>query len=140
MKQQPLRTQMLNDYEPRQHGLLCEDKTLTQQNFKDDADINIIIKRMGVGITPPFNARIPMQGDFTEVTDFRGALHLTMEAQHAFDQLPAQIRSRFENDPAQFLDFFYDPANTEEAVRLGLAVPRPPEPPKEPQAAPDTAK
>jgi hypothetical protein len=34
--------------------------------------------------------------------------------------LPANIRSRFDNDPAKLIDFMENPANREEAESLGL--------------------
>ena len=36
--------------------------------------------------------------------------------------LPAQMRSRFNNDPAELLKFIKDPANLDEAVKLGILV------------------
>ncbi len=38
-------------------------------------------------------------------------------------RMDAKIRARFHNSPQEFLEFFADPANADEAVRLGLAVP-----------------
>jgi hypothetical protein len=34
------------------------------------------------------------------------------------------VRARFNNSPQEFLEFFADPANSDEAIRLGLAVPQ----------------
>ena len=34
--------------------------------------------------------------------------------------LPAQIRSRFENDPAKLIDFLDNSENLDEAIKLGL--------------------
>ena len=39
----------------------------------------------------------------------------------AFAELPSNIRERFNNDPAEFVDFCLDEANNEEAAKLGLA-------------------
>lgn len=131
-----LRTQALEGYDSNEYGLECKDPSLAQQNQKDDADINIIVKRMGVGIPPPMTARIPLSGEFLEITDYREAIELTMKAEKAFNQLPAKVRARFENDPGQFLDFMDDPENGAEMVALGLAVPRPQEAPEAPKEEP----
>ena len=37
-----------------------------------------------------------------------------------FEELPATIRKKFENDPAKFLDFVNDERNADEMVELGL--------------------
>ena len=41
-----------------------------------------------------------------------------------FDNLPSDVRNRFNNNPAQLLDFVADPENKEEAIELGL-LPKP---------------
>ena len=37
--------------------------------------------------------------------------------------MPADVRARFNNDPALFVDFCSDEANLDEMRKLGLAVP-----------------
>ncbi|WNK14023.1 MAG: internal scaffolding protein [Microvirus sp.] len=96
--------------------------SLTVQSDKDDCDINLIMERFGRGIPVPVNVKSPMQGDFTGVTDYQSSLNLIIEAQSAFMEMPANVRARFENDPGHFLDFISDPANQDEAIRLGLAI------------------
>jgi len=126
-----LRTQALEDYDSDAHGLECKDPSLAQQNQKEDADINVIVKRMRIGIPPPMTERLPLQGEFEAVNNFHDAMNLVVQAQTAFNQVPAAIRARFDNDPGKFLDFVEDPANAKELVHLGLAVARPQEAPKE---------
>ena len=48
-----------------------------------------------------------------------------MLAQEQFAALDAAVRSRFDNDPAKFLEFTADPANADEMVKMGLAVAKP---------------
>lgn len=43
------------------------------------------------------------------------------------------MRKRFANDPAEFLAFINDPENSQEAIKLGLAIEAVPEPTPEPQ-------
>lgn len=62
-------------------------------------------------------------GDFTEVTDFRGAQDLIVRAREAFDALPAAVRARFDHDAAKFVDFTSDDKNFDEAEALGLVRP-----------------
>lgn len=131
---------------PRQYQrvqLSCDgDKIRTQQHFKDECDINVLTQRWlkGGGKPPP-----PTQlnyGDFSNVTDFMSAKLAISNAEHLFQSLPARVRSRFENSPAQLLAFAEDPNNLTEAVALGLAMPaqtpQEPTPPGEGEETPPT--
>lgn len=91
-----------------------------QQSGKDDADINVIVKRFGIGFEMPAARAAAQWGDFSQVTEYQEALHQVMEAQEAFMELPATVRSRFNNQPGEFLEFIHNPANAEEAYKLGL--------------------
>ena len=51
-----------------------------------------------------------------------------------FADLPSSIRTKFNNDPAQYLDFVQDPEKLEEMRELGLAL-ADPEAEKEPETA-----
>lgn len=94
----------------------------TKQSFRDECDINNILKKyLKTGILPVVT-RVQQYGDFSEVSDYQGALHTVMSAQEAFMDLPSKVRERFMNDPGQFLEFMADPKNGKEAVELGLAV------------------
>ena len=68
--------------------------------------------------------------DFDSVMDFQTAMNAVIAGENAFMSLPAKLRERFQNSPQQFLDFLSTPANYDEAVKLGLVVPR--QPPAEP--------
>lgn len=102
-------------------GLLCEDVSLAVQSERDDCDINVIMERFGHGVPLPGSLRIPTYGDFTGVSDYRSALDLISAADDSFMQLPADVRSRFQNDPARFVDFASDPRNLDEMRAMGLA-------------------
>lgn len=103
----------------------CEDESLTQQQFAEDADINVLVKRFGLEkVTLPVEAIDPRYyGDFTDVPDLRTALDRVNEATNRFMDLPAQLRSKFDNNPAKLWHFVNDPDNGPEAVRLGLLKP-----------------
>lgn len=62
-------------------------------------------------------------GDFSDVDDFMMAQESIRNAGLAFAALPAEIRARFQNSPAQLLAFFDQidqPGNALEAHDLGL--------------------
>lgn len=106
-------------------ALRCEDKSLAQQSFKEECDINTIMERFGHGAALPQGFRAPMYGDFTGLGDYRSAIEAVHAAGDAFLSMPAQLRARFENDPAKLIDFVSNESNREEAVRLGLIPEKP---------------
>lgn len=120
-------------------GLRCEDESLAQQHQKDEADINTIVRRFGLSGELPSNVRMPQYGDFTGVSDYQSALEAVRAADAAFMTMPADVRSRFENDAAQFVEFCLDDRNREEAEKLGLVVPKAVSEPKAKESAPSVA-
>jgi len=56
----------------------------------------------------------------TTGTEFMNAMLVVAEAKTRFAELPAEIRNRFENDPAKLLDFVHDPDNLEESIKWGF--------------------
>lgn len=98
-----------------------------KQEFKAECDINSIMARYAkTGLLEHVNRYQGQYGDFSQVVDYQEALNLVSEAQHAFQSLPASIRSRFDNNPGKYLSFVQDPSNSAELVKMGLAV-KPPE-------------
>lgn len=95
-------------------------QSLTVQSMAEDADINVIIARFGITGKMPENPVMPMYGDFTDVMDYRTALHAVMDASDKFMDLPAKVRARFNNDPQELMEFIANDDNIEEAQRLGL--------------------
>lgn len=116
----------------------------TQENFKDECDINLILKKyQATGVLPSNSkAALAHYGDFSKVPSYQDALNRVMEASDMFSQLPATLRFKFENDPGLLLNFLSDPKNREQAVELGLVdAPQPQKPslaPKEPELATST--
>lgn len=98
-------------------------ETMTQQQHKDDCDINNILKRYEkTGILPDLIKADPQYGDFSTVPSYQQALDTVYKAQEQFDALGAKIRERFQNDPEKFLQFVNDPKNIDEMCSLGLAT------------------
>ena len=102
-------------------ALCCdESEDMTQQQFKDEADINEITRRFGLGAEMPQGIRMPTYGDFTGLESYHDACNAIAMAGEAFDALPAEVRLRFRNDPGELVSFLSDDANRDEAVKLGL--------------------
>lgn len=107
-------------------------ETKTQQQFKDEVDINTIVERFGVtGQMPPMQ-EFPTEQDFGDAFDFQTSMNVIVAARESFMQMPAKQRARFNNDPQQFMEFIHDGNNADEAMKMGLAIKRP-EPEKKPE-------
>jgi len=105
-------------------GLACADPSLTQQQFKEESDINTIVDRFMKTGHLPDPVSMPQYVDYEGVFDFQSAMNVVRQADENFMRMDAKVRARFHNSPQEFLEFFADPANADEAVRLGLAVPK----------------
>jgi len=103
----------------------------TKQSFKDECDINLIMaKYQKTGAITHVN-KYGANYEFATSIDFTEAMQLVVTAQEMFNGLPSSIRTRFENDPAEFLDFVQDANNVPEMRKMGLIAPE--EPPEVPQ-------
>jgi phage internal scaffolding protein len=108
-------------------GLKCLDDSLTQQQFREESDINTIVDRFMKTGHLPDPVSMPQYVDYEGVFDFQSAMNVVRQADENFMRMDAKVRARFHNSPQEFLEFFADPANADEAVRLGLALPKPTE-------------
>jgi len=120
-----LRTQHNYDHNAASNasGLVCEEPTRAQQHHKDECDINVILERFGKTGQLPVNAISGNYGDFSGVHDYHTAMNALIAAEHEFALLPANIRTRFANDPANLIKFMENPENLTEAQSLGLIQP-----------------
>lgn len=126
-------------------GERCKPKTVcgpgrTKQEFREETDVNKIMARFKTtGQITHLRKMEPQFMDCTNVPDF-GTMYLKVRsAEDSFRALPARVRARFENDPAQFYEFLRDDRNYDEAVQLGLVKkkeePKAPEPEVKPGKA-----
>lgn len=101
------------------------EETRTQQQFKDQCDVNnIIAKYKQTGSWPGDPNKKGVYADISGITDYQQSLQKVLDAQAAFQGLSSDLRTRFQNDPAQLLAFLQDPSNYDEGVKLGLFTPK----------------
>lgn len=121
---------VLNAYSKRNRITVdcSKDKVITEQSHKQGCEINnILAKYHKTGVLEHVNKHQAQYGDATSL-DFQNAMQTVINAQTMFDDLPSKLRNRFQNDPAQFLDFVQNEENIDEMIKLGLATQRPQEP------------
>jgi len=105
-------------------GEIIVEESRTKQSFIEECDLNNILRQFKPHELKEIMARNVALGVFENLPDqidYQGALNLVMEGSKAFSALDSGLRARFENDPAQFMEFMSDPKNQEEAIKLGLA-------------------
>lgn len=106
-------------------GELVATPSMTKQQFAEEADINTLVKRFNLTGQLPQDHRMPTYADFEGILTFQDAMNAVVEAQEAFYELPADLRSRFGNDPGQYVDFCSNEKNRDEAIKLGILKPVP---------------
>lgn len=97
--------------------------SMTKQSFAQESEINnIMAKYEKTGLIEHVKAHSGY-ADMPAGLDYQAALQMTIEADIAFNELPALVRKEFDNDPFQFLEFVADPDNVERMGELGLLNP-----------------
>ena len=115
-------TKFRTQYEPRKvHKSFKGVLSLTDQQYKDECSIEGIIRKYGVIPAPDVT---PMITDVSEVGDFVECMQRVEDGLAQFAELPSSVRARFGNDPRALFDWLSKEANVDEAIKLGLMIPR----------------
>ena len=96
----------------------CSTGDRTHQSFKDECDINNVIKRYKLTGTVPQHQTPPDYSDYSNLGDYQDALNLVATANSMFEDLPFEIRKKFNHDPNELITFVSDPTNQEQAIKL----------------------
>lgn len=101
----------------RLSGLTFQDESLTEQQFSFETDINNIVAGI---VAKEYNVKPPQYGLTITPNQFDDALNIIANARSQFEELPSNLRTKFNNDPKELLSFCQDENNYEEGVKLGL--------------------
>lgn len=103
-------------------SLECKDETMTQQQYKKEQDIKEIIKKYGATglLNKNIMANDPKFDDVSNIIDYQDAANKIAKAQQEFDQMPHELKEKFNYNPAKLLDFLNKSENLQEAIELGL--------------------
>lgn len=115
----------------RRVGFTPTGPSKTQQNQKDNCDINKIYKHFQkYGVIPENVAvRTPKFQDNSMIPSFQEAQNMMQEASAAFEKIPLEIRKLCDHNPAKVMDFIHDPQNKAYLEKYGmLAKPKVAEP------------
>lgn len=125
------------DFEAYLFGTYNDEPSLTKQEFKEEADINVIMERfLRNGTLPP--PVLPEHFlDLAERPTYFDTATRLAEANAVFYRLDAKLRAEHLNDPARWADAVVQAvdANDREAIKaLGIEVP------EKPQEKPEAGK
>jgi len=97
-------------------------ETRTHQSGKEECDINKIMAKYVKTGTLDHQREHGENYGFATSLDLLEAMTIVTKANEMFDDLPAEVRIKFNHNAGEFLDFTQDPNNKAELIKLGLAV------------------
>lgn len=110
-------------YDRNRHTKEVGETSRTKQAFKDECDINSMIKRhQATGLWDHIEKREPHYGDFSKATDLKTAMDIVLAAQDAFDALPSEVRGLCDNNPEILLRALASPEETAALFDAGLPM------------------
>lgn len=116
----------------RRVKMTTQGPSLTRQEFTEECDINVILRRHRSPEALAAQVRgNPIYGDFTNLPSYQEAMNITALADQQWSQLPSEVRDRF-GTIERYLEFTSDPKNNlEEGIKYGFWKKKPePEPEK----------
>jgi len=106
-----------------------DEEIRVEQAHKNEADINNIVRKHGLDLIAKTAALQTFKYDNNPSNDFQEVMQAVITAEQSFSSIPSDIRKRFDNNPAKFMDFIYNPDNKQEMIDMGLS----PEPEPKPE-------
>lgn len=104
-------------------GLEFHEPSLTQQQFKDECEIESLLKAHNLSQVMGImnnHGQQPLYGDVSEIPDFHSSQNHVARATEYFEALPSNVRSRFNNSLAEFLTTLNDPGAREALTEMGV--------------------
>lgn len=109
---------------PPKQTLKCRQKSRTQQQFLQESDINYIVRKYAdtenfVDPSIPVSRR-PVYGDFANCPSFQDYQNQVNAISDIFARFPSEVRTQFNNNPAEFAEFASDLRNLDKLAEMGL--------------------
>ncbi len=102
-------------------GVSNSEPSMTQQSDQKQSDIHYIMKKFErTGVLEHNKQYEGTYADFASMPDFTKAHQMIADAKTMFETIPAKIREKHNNDPAQFLDWINNEKNREEILEAGF--------------------
>lgn len=103
-------------------GFPNDEPSMADPSFEPDTNVNNVMKRHAGSMESAFHARrlSGSYADLSNLPNYQEMLHTVRDAQDTFNAMPADLRKKFDHDPAKLISFLSDPKNKDEAIALGL--------------------
>lgn len=104
-------------------GLEFHEPSLTQQQFKDECEIESLLKAHNLSQVMGImnnHGQQPLYGDVSEIPDFHVSQNHVARATEYFEGLPSDVRSRFNNSLSEFLTTLNNPDAREALTEMGV--------------------
>jgi hypothetical protein len=95
-------------------------KSLTLQSQSKSATIQNIVKRCAKTGYLPYSSKTPKFIDISGIGDLQTIYNRQIEINNYFNNLDADVRSKFDNNFVKMVEFMQDPNNADECIKLGL--------------------
>jgi len=97
-------------------------ESIVQQQFRDEVDVNTIVRRFGLTGQVPAMQGPGVYGDFTGITDYESALARIEETRERFMELPPEVREQFNNNPGELARYVEGSTEEDWKRRFGAPV------------------
>ena len=104
-------------------GLEFFEPSLTQQQFKDECEIESLLKAHNLSQVMGImnnHGQQPLFADVSDIPDFHDAQNHVARATEYFEGLSSDVRSRFNNSLSEFLTTLNDPGAREALTEMGV--------------------
>lgn len=120
----------------KEKGLTFKKPSMTQQHFKDDCDINVIVRRFNAGQinTMPLAMNEGFYADVSDLGSYQDANARVNSIKDYFANLPSSVREKFNNSVDDFVAFASSDNSRDAFIEMGIL--EKPEPVKPVQPAP----
>jgi len=107
----------------RRRSSICfkDSQSLTEQSHKESCDIHTIMRKARTtGIIEHVAKHKGQYGVMPTGNEYHQNMNIIAMADTLFESVPSDIRKKFDNDPAKYLDYMQDNNNFDEIEEMGL--------------------
>lgn len=97
--------------------------SIVQQGYREEVDVNTIVRRFGLTREMPSGVAGGVYGDFSGITDYESAVAVMERAHEGFMVLPPDVREKFDNDPGNLIRAIRELPEAEVLEQLQSAAP-----------------
>lgn len=92
---------------------------MTQQQFKDEVDVNFIVDSYASTKNPAILNRTQENYGYAPAKTFHEAMNIVLETEEKFESLPSEIRDYFNSDVNNYLEAMQEPDFEKVMQKLG---------------------